>query len=506
MKSRITPLAICLIAGGFCLSLAIIFLDIVARQERISANQIVSLITAVVVVTGVAAVLSRYYQSRKISRHLLIETDSLSIPIGFSLKNNFTKSPNSLIAVITGGQSGRHLLQLNFDDSGFQAVVSQNSFEKPDDFLRFYRNLLAIVQKNKGLSALNSRTIKNVRKSKPHLSLTLISGLIFIFLMQLAIGPGRNGDPIPLIAMGSNSPDLVFQGEWYRLINANFLHANALHLMGNLGLLYLICVNLEKLIGALKLVIVLAIGMVAGSLTSAWLSESVTSLGASTIVFTGLGAEIGLHYQHRDRAFREVLIPLPVCATFIALSLAIEYFLVDSIAPVIDHSAHLGSLLTGFLLVALLPERAVTGRESLIGTVLMACLVVTVVASMLGSLERWQNRQPAIGYLSLLGKQLIERNGSWRLKNELAWAIAERDNVETATLSLATDLAQSAVLENSGYRVLDTLAFTYHRRAMNTQAYSIQQTALQDPEFLKLPELSKQDFRIRLELYRHLAE
>src|SRR5215217_3467799 len=74
--------------------------------------------------------------------------------------------------------------------------------------------------------------------SFPIVSLALMAACVLIFGFQLAGGGLENVNRLG--EMGALVPDLVRQGEVWRLISATFLHGNFDHLLGNLLILYVL--------------------------------------------------------------------------------------------------------------------------------------------------------------------------------------------------------------------------------------------------------------------------
>ncbi len=72
----------------------------------------------------------------------------------------------------------------------------------------------------------------------PPVSLALMVACALVFAAQMAAGP--LDDVERLGKMGALVPDLVGQGEVWRLISATFMHRNIDHLLGNLLILFVL--------------------------------------------------------------------------------------------------------------------------------------------------------------------------------------------------------------------------------------------------------------------------
>lgn len=88
-----------------------------------------------------------------------------------------------------------------------------------------------------------------------------------------------------LIEMGAKSNlHIVFGQEWWRLITAAFLHIGFEHLLFNNLTIYFIGIDLEKLMGSVRFLVLFIIASIGGNLFSFALNTNV-SAGASTGIF-----------------------------------------------------------------------------------------------------------------------------------------------------------------------------------------------------------------------------
>jgi membrane associated rhomboid family serine protease len=137
----------------------------------------------------------------------------------------------------------------------------------------------------------------NATKSTPSVSWAMLA-LVAAAYIWTSLN-GALDDPFGLTAYGANVPVLVGDGEWYRLLAANFLHVNLIHAYLNaLGILIL-GMLLERLIGSWRLLCIYLVSAAAGALASTWASVAVLSVGASTAVFGLLGALALVNWRFR---------------------------------------------------------------------------------------------------------------------------------------------------------------------------------------------------------------
>jgi len=178
-----------------------------------------------------------------------------------------------------------------------------------------------------------------------------------------------------LLQYGANSPSLVLQGEWYRLLTATFVHIGIIHIATNMWCLWNLGLLGEPLLGPYGMAAVYVLTGVAGNLVSvAWdvvtlphqyLSERVGA-GASGAVFGIAGILIILLSN------RKLPIPWPELkrlrtsvVRFAGINLIIGLSTIWG--PLgsfvrIDNSAHLGGFLSGLALGPGLVPRMTSGR------------------------------------------------------------------------------------------------------------------------------------------------
>jgi rhomboid protease GluP len=165
----------------------------------------------------------------------------------------------------------------------------------------------AVQQK---LSEWATKTFVAPAQKKPILSI----GLIVLNVMMFLLTTGWNGELQMQAAYDMGIvvyPEMAQTGEWWRLITANFLHANWIHLLMNmLGILF-IGVDLERHLGIWRYgLIYLASGigtMAVGIVIYSWFDQGndpFMALGASGAIFGLLGgfAVLSWHRWRHDHA------------------------------------------------------------------------------------------------------------------------------------------------------------------------------------------------------------
>jgi len=148
----------------------------------------------------------------------------------------------------------------------------------------------------------------------------------------------------------------------YTLFTSMFIHGGFLHIAGNMFVFFFMGVAFEQRIGAKKFLIIYLIAGICGGLTQSIidLGSNTTLIGASGAIFGILGAFAYLY--PRD----EVVMPVPIGIMFImrikVIYAAIIFAVVETITTFVTfgvqdttaHFAHLGGIIGGVVLAALL--------------------------------------------------------------------------------------------------------------------------------------------------------
>lgn len=209
------------------------------------------------------------------------------------------------------------------------------------------------------------------------ISLTLVGLNVFVYVLGLLVGQDalrvRFGDipgPAPAELFGLTGGAVgVATGELYRLITSAFLHAGVIHLLLNMGALATVGPHLEAALGRVRFVALYLLSALGGSVAGFLLAPPATlSVGASGAVFGLFGA----YYVVERRTGRDTASVLGL----LAVNLVITFVL-----PFIDWRAHLGGLVTGTLIAAVLAYVPRGPRRTSLqaaGCVLLALVLVVL--------------------------------------------------------------------------------------------------------------------------------
>jgi len=148
-----------------------------------------------------------------------------------------------------------------------------------------------------------------------------------------------------LFRYGAMYSDALNRGEYWRLIAAGFLHANPLHILGNMLCLVIWGAPLEKRLGASYFTCIYVAGLVTGAVVSliAHAGAPFLAVGASGAISAVLGALLALQLLGRIR--------LPW--SFFVINISLNIALAVGVSR-IDWAAHLGGFMAGMAACACL--------------------------------------------------------------------------------------------------------------------------------------------------------
>jgi membrane associated rhomboid family serine protease len=182
--------------------------------------------------------------------------------------------------------------------------------------------------------------------TRPVVTYTLIGVTIVVFLLQIVQGIDAMAErwgmwPIA-VAMG---------GQWWRLITSAFLHGSFLHIAFNMYVLFALGPTLERILGHGRFIVLYLTAAFGASVTSYVFSDAnMVSVGASGAIFGLMGALVV--------AGKRLRYDITQVLVLIGINIAIGF-----IAPGVDWRAHLGGLVAGAAVAALLvysPRRSRT--------------------------------------------------------------------------------------------------------------------------------------------------
>jgi membrane associated rhomboid family serine protease len=161
------------------------------------------------------------------------------------------------------------------------------------------------------------------------------------------------------VALGALYSPLLEQGEWWRLLSAQFLHWGAMHLFFNMMGLWFLGPLVESMLGSMRYVmayIASGVGGMAIALVLTYLfypGDASLMLGASASVLgmVGLQGAIALKALRRSGS-------LAAKAQLAAMTqIVVLQAIFDFMVPEVSSTAHLGGAAVGFMLGMLMKLR-----------------------------------------------------------------------------------------------------------------------------------------------------
>ena len=211
-----------------------------------------------------------------------------------------------------------------------------------------------LIQEQRDIrSEMSDQILQLLHATIPHGRLfstrMLVWVCVAVFLLMIKDSVGfmtfRTQD---LVKWGADYRPLTVDDEPWRIFSSMFLHGGVYHLMLNMVGLLIGGVFLEQVIGRWTFLSCYIICGVGGGLASLWYNPEVVSVGASGAIFGLYGMGISLAFLNRIRIEDMKFFAL-IAAVLIVFNLAMA-MLDDNI----NNMAHIGGLVTGFLLGILL--------------------------------------------------------------------------------------------------------------------------------------------------------
>ena len=172
--------------------------------------------------------------------------------------------------------------------------------------------------------------------------------------------------------LGMKDSYAIADGQWYRLLTANFLHADFTHILFNMFSMYMWGRYVELLYGHGRTVMILLMAGLATTCVSFALSSG-RSLGASGMVFGLMGALLAFGKYNRPMYRRFFGGGMTV---MVILNLAYGFFTSN-----VDNFGHVGGLLGGYLAarcLGILMEPRFTWKSALACAGYAALIIVTL--------------------------------------------------------------------------------------------------------------------------------
>jgi len=179
---------------------------------------------------------------------------------------------------------------------------------------------------------------------------------VAVFLGMLLAGVSILDNPSgqDLVHWGANYGPFTLSGQYWRLLTSVFVHGSLLHIAFNMWCLWDLGSLAESLYGHWTFAAIYLLAGIGGSLGSVIWNPNVLSVGASGAIFGIAGALIASFYLGEFSLPRSAVMgTLRSVVTFVGYNLVF-----GAMMSRVDNAAHVGGLVTGLILGALIAKAA----------------------------------------------------------------------------------------------------------------------------------------------------
>jgi rhomboid protease GluP len=206
-------------------------------------------------------------------------------------------------------------------------------------------------------------------------TIALIAASVLVFAAMVLSGASPI-DPTTkqTIAFGADFGPLTLSGQWWRLVTSMFVHSGVIHLGLNMWCLWNLGRAAEQLLGRFSYILAFFASGIFGSIASVYWHPQAAGAGASGAIFGLAGVLVSFVYLKKTPAHLKINSNmLGSLGTFIFFNLVIGQAI-----PIISNAAHVGGLVMGLAVGALLPSAA--SPESTRRARLSSVVAITAIA------------------------------------------------------------------------------------------------------------------------------
>src|SRR5436190_11010528 len=214
-------------------------------------------------------------------------------------------------------------------------------------------------------------------------TVALIAASVLVFVIMVLRGVSAfSPTPQQAISFGADFGPLTLNGQWWRLLTSMFVHFGLIHLGLNMWCLWNLGRAAERLLGRFSYLLAYLVSGIFGSIASVYWHPLAAGAGASGAIFGLAGVLVSFVYLKMTPAHLQTNTKmLGSLGTFIAYNLVF-----GAAIPGISNAAHIGGLVMGLAVGALLPSASASEssrrtRLSLVvalsAIILLASAVVT---------------------------------------------------------------------------------------------------------------------------------
>lgn len=178
--------------------------------------------------------------------------------------------------------------------------------------------------------------LKNSKGYMPTFALIAANVAVYAFTSFLSGNIITTSDNV-IAAFGQDNYAILMNGEVWRLVTAMFIHADIVHIFGNMLFLLIFGLRAEDMFDITEYLMIYFVSGLSGGLLTLAFWPNVLSVGASGAIFGVLGATI--IYARRS-----------VGASIMTALMYAFFLFAINIGPNVNYLAHFGGLVTGLLI------------------------------------------------------------------------------------------------------------------------------------------------------------
>ncbi|UQS85300.1 rhomboid family intramembrane serine protease [Apilactobacillus apisilvae] len=201
---------------------------------------------------------------------------------------------------------------------------------------------------------------------KPFITELLLLIMAFVYIFGLIT---NTSDEIVMNGSMYRYPIQYF-GQWWRFITPIFIHLGLLHIVMNGISLYYVGIQLEKIFGHFRYLLIFMLSGIMGNIVSFAFSNN-PSAGASTAIFGLFGVFLMLGETFHDN----VAVRKMSQSFLILIGINIVF---DLTSTTIDLSGHLGGLIAGFFVPYIigLPNYKVNKSKKILSFIVLLIIII----------------------------------------------------------------------------------------------------------------------------------
>ncbi len=252
-----------------------------------------------------------------------------------------------------------------------------------------------------------------VRRGESAISLTqvLFGANVAVFLATAYASSSVMDFPGDVLVWGANVGPYTLSGQWWRLVTYMFLHGGLMHIAFNMWCLWDLGALCESLYGRWTFGAIYLITGVGAGLASVGWNPHVLSVGASGAIFGLAGALIASFYLGEFSLPRAALSGTLRSLLFFA---GFNLFF-GGLFQGIDNACHIGGLVTGLVLGALIARVAPEHDKPLRRAGVLSVVALALVGSAFG-VQRWRGFSTRPGRASFSEGNVDQVIGALRKK------------------------------------------------------------------------------------------